>query len=277
MKTSKLVLGTLVLATAALPAHAQQMLEAGTQHQAANSQMAMVAPTARPMATAAFAPRIEISTNAALVASLPMTRNVNPALISIKRAPMFEAHTVYQYPQHAPVPVKTNVFPSAKYVGPSVRFQLTMGTFAAPNYSTPSVPFPIIAPASFPLPKFVAPSVKAHISAAGFPLPNYIGPTVKYQVTSAGFSAPNYAAPSVRFQVSNAGFAAPNYVAPAVKFQVTNAGFAAPSYVAPAVKFQITDAGFDAPKSVSPSMTLQIASADFPMPDRAGVSMEEGK
>ncbi len=277
MKTSKLVLGTLVLATAALPAHAQQMLGAGTQHQAANSQMAMVAPTARPMDTAAFAPRTEISTNAALAGSLPMTRNVNPALISIKRTPIFEAHTVYQYPKHAPVPVKMNVFPSAKYVGPSVRFQLTVGSFAAPNYTTSSNPFPIIAPASFPLPNFVAPSVKAHISPASFPLPNYVGPTVKYQVTSAGFRAPNYVAPSVKFQVSNAGFAAPNYVTPTVKFQVTNAGFAAPQYVAPAVRFQITDAGFDAPQYLAPSMSLQIASADFPMPIRAGGSMEGGK
>jgi len=151
MKTSKLVLGTLVLATAAIPAHAQQMLGVGgMQHQAANSQVAMVASTARPMATAALAPRTELST------SLPMTRSVNPALISIERAPRFSTHTVYQYPKHAPVPVKMNVFPSAKYVSPSVRFQLTMGSFAAPNYTTPSVPFPVIAAASYPLPNVVA-------------------------------------------------------------------------------------------------------------------------
>jgi hypothetical protein len=276
MKTSKLVLGTLVLATAALPAHAQQMLGAGTQHQAANSQVAMVASTARPMATTAFRPRTEISTNAVVAASLPMTRKVNPALISIKRTPIFETHTVYQYPKHPAGPVKMNVFPSANYVGPSVRFQLTMGSFAAPNYTAPSVPFPVIAPASFPLPNFLAPSVKFHVSAAGFPLPNYVAATVKYRVTSAGFKAPNYVAPSVKFQVSNAGFAAPNYVAPAVKFQVTNAGFTAPNYVTPSVKFQITDAGFAAPNYVSPSMSLQIASAEFPTLVRAG-AMEGGR
>jgi len=272
MKTSKLVLGTLVLATAALPAHAQQNLGVGgTQRQAADSQVAMAASTARPMAAEALSPRTEIST------SRPMTRSVNPALISIERGPRFSTHTVYQYPKRAAVPVKMNVFPSAKYVRPSVRFQLTMGSFAAPNYTAPSVPFPVIAPASFPLPNFVAPSVKLHVSAAGFPLPSYIGPTVKYQVTSAGFKAPNYVAPSVKFQVSNAGFAAPNYVAPSVKFQVTNAGFTTPNYVAPSVKFQITDAGFAAPNYVSPSMTLQIASADFPLPVRAGAYMEGGK
>ena len=276
MKNSKLVLGTLVLATASLPAHAQQMLGAGTHHQAANSQMAMLASSARPMAPTAFAPRTEISTNAAAAASLPLTRNVNPALISITRTPIFETHTVYQYPKHSAVPVKMNVFPSAKYVAPSVRFQLTMGAFAAPNYTTPSVPFPVIAPASFPLPNFVAPAVKFHVSAAGFPLPNYVGATVKCQLTSAGFKAPNYVAPSVKFQVSNAGFAAPNYVGATVKFQVTNAGFAAPNYVTPSVKFQITDAGFAAPNYVSPSMSLQIASAEFPTLVRAG-GMEGGK
>ena len=269
MKTSKLVLGTLVLATAALPTHAQRMSGAGTQHQAANSQMAMVASAARPMATTAFAPRTEISTNAAVAASLPMTRNVNPALISIKRTPIFETHTVYQYPKHAAGPVKMNVFPSANYVGPSVRFQLTWDICRTELHHAVG-PFPVIAPASFPLPNFLAPSVKFHVSAAGFPLPNYVAATVKYQLTSAGFKAPNYVAPSVKFQVSNAGFAAPNYVAPAVKFQVTNAGFTAPNYVTPSVKFQVTDAGFAAPNYVSPSMSLQIASAEFPTLVRAG-------
>lgn len=278
MKTSKLVLGTLVLATAALPAHAQQMLGAGTQHQAASSQVAMLAPTARPMATAsAFTPRAELGTPAALTASLPMTRNVNPALLSIQRPPRFSTHTVYQNPKHEPVPVKVNVFPSAKYVNPSVRYQLTMGSFAAPNYTASSGRFPVIAPASFPLPNFVAPSVRFHLTSAGFPLPKYSAPAVKYQLTSAGFKAPNYVAASVKFQVSNAGFAAPNYVAPSVKFQVTNAGFTTPNYVAPSVKFQITDAGFESPKYVAPSMTLQIASAEFPTPIRTRDSMEGGK
>jgi hypothetical protein len=187
------------------------------------------------MATAALAPRAEISTNAALAASLPMIRKASPAaMISIKRAPKFEALTAYQYPKHALKLVSLNAFPAASYIGP-VRYQLTLGAFATPNYTTPSVRFHVVQD-SFPLPNFVAPSVKFHITSTGFPLPNYVAPSVKFQVASAGFTAPNYVAPSVRFQVTDAGFAAPNYV--------------------------------------SPSMSLQIASAEFPLPVRAGGPMD---
>jgi len=239
MKTSKLVLGTLVLAAAGLPAHAQKMVGAGTQHQTASSQMAMIAPSARSMATAALAPRAATVTPAALAASLPMTRNASPvAMISIKRAPKFETHTVYQYPKHALLPVRMNLFPAANYVGASVRFQLNVGTFIAPNYTTPSVRFQV-AQGLFPLPNFVAPSVKFHVTSGGFPLPNYV-------------------APSVKFQVSDAGFVAPNFVAPSMKFQVTDGGFAGPSYV-------------------SPSMSLQIASAEFSLPVQAGGPAEWSK
>ena len=183
MKASKLVLGTLVLAAATLPAHAQKLVGAGTGYQASGSQvntMAMAAPNAQPMA-AIFAPRTAVT--------LPMVRNSSPALLGIRRAPKFQTLTVYKFPAHAIKPVRTNVFPAANYVAPTVRFH--------------------VASAQFPVPSFVAPSVKFHVAPAGFTEPNYIAPSVKYQASPAGFAAPNYLSPSMAQQLEAAEFPVP--------------------------------------------------------------------
>jgi hypothetical protein len=170
--------------------------------------MAMAGANTQPMA-ALFATRAAISTPDALAAvSLPMVRTASPAMIGIKRTPLFQTLTVYQFPVHAIKPVRTNVFPPANYIGPSVRYRLNLGAFAAPNYIAPSVRFHI-APASFPLPNFVAPSVRFHATPAGFADPNYIDPSVKFQVASAGFTAPNYVSPSMNLQLEAAEFPVP--------------------------------------------------------------------
>jgi len=199
MKTSKLVLGTLILAAAALPASAQKMV--GAETKAASSQVNTIA-----MATNDS--RAAISTSDLFAAvSLPMVRNANPAITSTKHAQKFQTHTVYQFPVHAIKIVRTPVFSSANYIDPSVRFHLNLGAFAAPNYIAPSVRFHIVS-SSFPLPNFVAPSVKFHVTKAGFADPNYVTPSVKFQVTNAGFAAPNYVSPSMRLQIAAANFPA---------------------------------------------------------------------
>ena len=190
MKTSKLVLGMGTLVLAALPAHAQ-MVGAGTQHQAVNAQMAMVAPT-----------------------------------LSTKQAANFETVNVNQFPKHEIKPVTTKMFPTSTNAS-SAHLQVTTGAFKAPNYTAPSVRFQVNA-GRFAKPNYVAPSVRFQVNAGRFAKPNYVAPTVKTQVAAAGFAAPNFVSPSVKTQVKGAGFAAPNYVAPSVNSQIASASFPAP-------------------------------------------------
>jgi hypothetical protein len=149
--------------------------------------MAMATPVARPLA-AAIATRSELSTPAAVAVSLPMVRKVSPALISIKHTQKFQTYTQY-VPVHVVKPVRLNVFPSANYIGASVRFHLASEVFAAPNY--------------------IAPSVRFHVAPAAFPLPNYVAPSVNFQIKSGGFAAPNYVQPSMTLQLATAEFPLP--------------------------------------------------------------------
>jgi hypothetical protein len=171
MKTSKLVLGMGTLVLAALPAHAQ-MVGVGTQHQAVKAQMAMVVPT--------------LGTN---------------------HAAKFETVNVNQFPKHQAKPVTMNVFPTAKQAA-SARIQLTMGSFAAPNYTAPSVRFQVT-PGTFPLPNYVGPSVKTQVTAAGFAAPNFVAPSVKFRITDGGFTAPAHVSPSMSLQIASAEFPVP--------------------------------------------------------------------
>ncbi len=171
MKTSKLVLGMGTLVLAALPAHAQ-MGGVGTQHQAVQAQIGMVAPA-----------------------------------LSANRAPKFETLNVNQFPKHQAKPVTLNVFPTATDA-PSAHLQVTMGAFTAPKYITPSVRFQVNA-GRFADPNYVAPSVKTQVTAAGFAAPNFVAPSVKFQITDGSFTAPAHVSPSMSLQIASAEFPLP--------------------------------------------------------------------
>ena len=194
MKTSKLVLGMGTLVLAALPAQAQKMAGAGAS-QASRSQvstMASVAPVASPMsrsmAAAAILRNRMSTTDAVAVSVLPTVGHASPALVSIKRAQKFQTYTQYVPVRRVKV-VCLNVFPSANYIGASVRFHLASEVFAAPNY--------------------IAPSVRFHVAPAAFPLPNFVAPSVSFQIKSGGFAAPNYVQPSMSLQLATAEFPLP--------------------------------------------------------------------